>query len=174
MKTDRGTVSFDAIDNTVVSPGDIISVPYQEGKAFLSLPDREQQAESVEAASAEEDAVSEIEAASAEEVAVSETEAGVVTDSEAIPAAVNPTSDYVYTVYLFSTTSEKIAAQVNQKFQQAGHESRIIVPTKADVTSYRIAVTGFESRQAAQQYAESVTGTLGVTSTWIGRKRPDN
>ncbi len=160
-ETDRGTVSFDAADNTVVSPGDIISVPYQEGGAFLSLPDTGQQTESVEAASVEEDAVS-------------ETEAGAVTDSEAIPAAVDPTSDYVYTVYLFSTTSEKVADQVNQKFQQAGHESRIIVPTKADITSYRIAVTGFESHQAAQQYAESVTGTLGVSSTWIGRNRPGN
>ncbi len=160
-ETDRSTVSIDAIDNTVVLAGDIISVPYQAGDAFLSLPDRGQQAELVEAASVDEDAVS-------------ETEAGVVTDSEAIPAAVDPTSDYVYTVYLFSTTSEKVADQVNQKFQQAGHESRIIVPTKADITSYRIAVTGFESHQAAQQYAESVTGTLGVSSTWIGRNRPGN
>ena len=81
----------------------------------------------------------------------------------------DPTSDNVFTVYLFSTTSEEVADQVNQKFQQAGHESRIIVAIKANVTRYRIGVTGFESRQAAQQYAESITGSLGVTSTWIGR-----
>ena len=160
-ETNRGRVSIDASDNTVVLPGDIISVPSQEGDAFLSLPDRGQQAESVEAASVEEDAVS-------------ETEAGAVTDSEAIPAAVDSTSDYVYTLYMFSTTSEEVADQVNQKFQRAGHESRIIVTTKADVTRYRIVVTGFESRQAAQQYAESITGTLGVTSTWIGRGQPGN
>lgn len=41
-ETDRGMVSIDAADNTVVLPGDIISVPYQEGEAFLSLPDRGQ------------------------------------------------------------------------------------------------------------------------------------
>jgi hypothetical protein len=41
-ETDRGMVSIDATDNTVVLPGDIISVPYQEGEAFLSLPDRGQ------------------------------------------------------------------------------------------------------------------------------------
>jgi len=41
-ETDRGMVSIDAADNTVVLPGDIISVPYQEGEVFLSLPDRGQ------------------------------------------------------------------------------------------------------------------------------------
>lgn len=41
-ETDGGMVSIDATDNTVVLPGDIISVPYQEGEAFLSLPDRGQ------------------------------------------------------------------------------------------------------------------------------------
>ena len=41
-ETARGMVSIDATDNTVVLPGDIISVPYQEGEAFLSLPDRGQ------------------------------------------------------------------------------------------------------------------------------------
>jgi len=39
-ETDRGMVSIDADENTVVFPGDVISVPYQEGEAFLSLPDR--------------------------------------------------------------------------------------------------------------------------------------
>ena len=39
---DWRTVSFDATDNSFVLPGDIISVPYQEGEAFLSLPDRGQ------------------------------------------------------------------------------------------------------------------------------------
>ncbi len=39
---DWSTVSFDATDNSVVLPGDIISVPYQKGEAFLSLPDRGQ------------------------------------------------------------------------------------------------------------------------------------
>ncbi|MDX1417490.1 MAG: polysaccharide biosynthesis/export family protein [Candidatus Promineifilaceae bacterium] len=41
-ETDRGMVSIDATDNTAVLPGDVISVPYQEGEAFLSLPDRVQ------------------------------------------------------------------------------------------------------------------------------------
>jgi len=41
-ETGWSSVSFDAIDNTAVLPGDIISVPYQEGDAFLSLPDRGQ------------------------------------------------------------------------------------------------------------------------------------
>ena len=157
-ETDHGTVSFDAADNTLVSPGDIISVPYREGGAFWSLQDRERQAGPVEAVSAKAGVVS-------------ESEAGPTNDAEPIPAVVNPAGDYVYTLYLFSTTSEKVADEVNQKFQQAGHESRIIVASKADVTSYRIVVSGFESRQAAQQYAESITGQFGVTDTWIGRKR---
>jgi hypothetical protein len=41
-ETGEGTVSFDATRDTVVLPGDIIAVPYQEGEAFLSLPDRVQ------------------------------------------------------------------------------------------------------------------------------------
>lgn len=36
------TVSFDATDNTLVLPGDIISIPNQEGEAYLSLPERAQ------------------------------------------------------------------------------------------------------------------------------------
>jgi len=41
-ETDSGTESFDATNNTAVLPGDIVLVPYQEGEAFLSLPDRGQ------------------------------------------------------------------------------------------------------------------------------------
>ena len=41
-ETDGDTVSFDATDDSVVLPGDIISVPYQEGEALLLLPERVQ------------------------------------------------------------------------------------------------------------------------------------
>ena len=41
-ETDGDAVSFDATDNTLVLPGDIISVPNQDGEAYLSLPDRAQ------------------------------------------------------------------------------------------------------------------------------------
>jgi hypothetical protein len=36
-------------------------------------------------------------------------------------------SGYIYTVYLFSTRAEDVAEEVNRKFQEAGHDTRIYV-----------------------------------------------
>lgn len=41
-ETGDGTVTIDANDNTAVLPGDVVSVPYQEGDVYLSLPGRAQ------------------------------------------------------------------------------------------------------------------------------------
>jgi len=78
-------------------------------------------------------------------------------------------SDYIYTVYLFSTRSEEVAEQVNQRFQQAGHDTRIFGSTSGSVLRYRVVASGFESKQAATNFSDAIVGTLGVTQTWIGR-----
>jgi len=93
--------------------------------------------------------------------------------SEAAAEPATKASDYVYTVYLFSTRSEEVAEQVNKKFEQAGHESRILVRKDEDPIRYRIAVSGFESRQSANEFADSMVGKLGIRDTWIGKDRPD-
>jgi len=93
---------------------------------------------------------------------------------ESKPAIEENSSSYIYTVYLFSTRSEEVANEANQRFQSAGHESEIIVTGKDDTTRYRVAVSGFESRQSAQEFSNSVVGKLGIRDTWIGRDRQAN
>ena len=98
-------------------------------------------------------------------------------DSETVEAETDPAkkaSAYTYTVYLFSTRSEEVADEVNQRFQQAGHKSRILVNENDSPIRYRIAVPGFESRQSALDFADSVVGKLGIKDTWIGKDRPDS
>lgn len=80
-------------------------------------------------------------------------------------------SGYIYTVYLFSTKSEESASKVNQKFQKAGHQSEIIVVGQGASTRYRVGVSGFETRQAARKFSNSVIGKLGISSTWIGAEK---
>jgi cell division septation protein DedD len=82
----------------------------------------------------------------------------------------NKVSDYIYTVYLFSSRSEEAAGQVNQKFQKAGHDTQIFASETSSGSRYRVAVSGFESRQAAKNFSDTVVGTLGVTGTWIGQE----
>ncbi len=89
---------------------------------------------------------------------------------EAAPAA--GTSGFVYTVYLFSTRSDEVAERVNKKFQQAGHQTRILIRENENPVRYRIAVPGFESRQSASEFADSIVGKLGIRDTWIGKDRP--
>ena len=79
------------------------------------------------------------------------------------------TSAYIYTVYLFSTRDEEVAQQVNQRFLKAGHDTRIIESTASSTVRYRVAASGFESNQAAKEFANSIVGKLGVSDTWIGR-----
>ena len=84
-----------------------------------------------------------------------------------------PTTDenepnYIYTVYLFSTRDEDVANEVNQRFQTAGHKSEIIINGKDSSLRYRIAVSGFKSRQSAKEFSGSVVGKLGISDTWIG------
>jgi hypothetical protein len=80
-------------------------------------------------------------------------------------------SAYIYTVYLFSTRSEEVAEQVNRKFQGAGHDTQIFVSGTGAESRYRIAVSGFESKQTANNFSDSIVRKLGVTGTWIGRER---
>ena len=94
--------------------------------------------------------------------------------NEKTPTANENTAGYIYTVYLFSTHLEDVANQVNQKFQKAGHQSKIIVTGKDPSIRYRIAVSGFESLQSAQEYSNSVVGKLGISDTWIGKERTNN
>jgi cell division septation protein DedD len=84
------------------------------------------------------------------------------------------TDNYIYTVYLFSTRSEDVANEVNQRFQKAGHKSKIISSGKEPSLRYRIAVSGFESRQSAQDFSSSMVGKLGISDTWIGKERTNN
>ena len=76
---------------------------------------------------------------------------------------------HVYTVYLFSTGSAEVAERVNNEFQKAGYDTHIYEVISGLVSRYRIAVSGFESRQAATTFSDSVVGKLGITETWIGR-----
>jgi hypothetical protein len=79
-------------------------------------------------------------------------------------------SAYIYTVYLFSARSEEVAEQANQRFRKAGHDAQIYASETDSGSRYRVAVTGFESDQAARNYADSVVGTLGISGTWIGKE----
>jgi RND family efflux transporter MFP subunit len=101
-------------------------------------------------------------------------ESGVATISEG-RSAVSPepagddASAYIYTVYLFSTRSEEVANQVNERFQDQGHPTEILISENDGSVRYRIGVTGFESLQSANGYSASIVGTLGVSKTWIGK-----
>jgi hypothetical protein len=79
-------------------------------------------------------------------------------------------SGYIYTVYLFSSQYQEVAEQVNQEFRQAGHDTQIFASETSSGSRYRVAVSGFESRQAAKNFSDTVVGTLGVTGTWIGQE----
>jgi hypothetical protein len=83
----------------------------------------------------------------------------------------NEVSSYIYTVYLFSTRDADVAERVNRKFQQAGHDTRILESTSGSVLYYRVAAPGFESNQAAKNFSDAIVGTLGVKQTWIGKEK---
>jgi hypothetical protein len=94
----------------------------------------------------------------------------ILTATQPETAEQDTVSAYIYTVYLFSTRAEEIAEQVNQKFQGAGHDTQIFVSGAGAEARYRIAVSGFESKQTADNFSDSIVGKLGVTGTWIGRE----
>ncbi len=94
-----------------------------------------------------------------------------IATEESQPTPIENAPNYIYTVYLFSTRDEDVANEVNKRFQAAGHESEIIVNGKDSSKSYRIAVSGFKSRQSAQEFSSSVVGRLGISGTWIGKER---
>ena len=99
----------------------------------------------------------------------------VVTDGlkAAAPGTVpqDEVSGYIYTVYLFSTRDEEVAEEINRRFQQAGHDTRIVETTTGSVLRYRVVAPGFESSQAAKNFSDAIVGTLGVTQTWIGKEK---
>jgi hypothetical protein len=79
-------------------------------------------------------------------------------------------SDYIFKVYLFSSRTEEVAQQVSQKLQEAGHDTQVYIGTIGAELRFRVAISGFETRQAAKNYSDSVVGTLGVTETWIRKE----
>jgi len=81
----------------------------------------------------------------------------------------NEVSIYIYTVYLFSTRDEEIAEQINRRFQKAGYDTQIFESTTSSILRYRVAAPGFESKQEARKFSDSIVGKLGVTETWIGK-----
>ncbi len=81
----------------------------------------------------------------------------------------NEVSIYIYTVYLFSTRDEEIAGQINRRFQKAGYDTQIFKSTTSSILRYRVAASGFESKQEARKFSDSIVGRLGVTETWIGK-----
>ncbi len=87
------------------------------------------------------------------------------------PAGSGAAGTYVYTVYLFSTRSQEVASEVNQKLMDAGHKTLIISSEDGAATRYRIAVSDFSSRQAAQDFAAAIVGKYGIADTWIGRQK---
>ena len=94
--------------------------------------------------------------------------------NESKPATDENTSGYIYTVYLFSTRSDEAANEANQRFQKAGHKSKIITNGKEPSIRYRVAVSGFETRQSAEDFSSSMVGKLGISDTWIGKERRNN
>jgi len=108
-----------------------------------------------------------------------DTEEGIAATEDTATNASDPQpeeaqNNYIYTVYLFSTGSEDVANEANQRFQKAGHESKIITNGKEPSIRYRVAVSGFESRQSAKDFSNSVVGKLGISDTWIGKERTNN
>ncbi|MCP4874863.1 MAG: hypothetical protein GY896_05215 [Gammaproteobacteria bacterium] len=90
---------------------------------------------------------------------------------DASQATSDENSDYNYTVYLFSTRSQEIADQVNRKFHKADLDTQIYVSEDVSVTRFRIVMTGFNSRHAAEVFSDSIVGQLGIKDTWIGRSK---
>ncbi|UCH40692.1 MAG: hypothetical protein JSU67_03065, partial [Gammaproteobacteria bacterium] len=87
-----------------------------------------------------------------QEIAASAEEPSQLESADETATAENETTDQsasgssIYTVYLFSTRSEEAALEANQRFQLAGHDTRIVINEKEEPIRYRIAVSGFTSR----------------------------
>lgn len=143
---------------TLLNPGAAASIALQEDNPFIT-----------EAAAAAETAL-EI-TATVQEDSISDDE---IATKQSVPAIEQNLSDYIYTVYLFSTGSEEVANEVNLRFQKAGHKSIIIAIGAEPTIRYRIAVSDFKSRQSAEDFASSVVGKLGISDTWIGKDRNSN
>ncbi len=88
-------------------------------------------------------------------------------DSESPAELAGPVE--TFSVYLFSSRSPDAAGGVNQQFRSAGFDSQVIKVSDGSEFRYRVAVSGFPSREAAQKFADSIVGRLGISETWIGR-----
>lgn len=95
-----------------------------------------------------------------------------ITIVEAETTTHDEVSAYIYTVYVFSTRSAGAAGRVNREFQKAGHDTQVFASESGSVTYYRVGVSGFATRPAAQNFSDSVVGILGVKDTWIGKDKP--
>ncbi len=78
---------------------------------------------------------------------------------------------FEYIVYLFSTRSEETAEKTSRKFQESGYKTHIYEHENDEVTNYRVALPGFETKQAAEDFSQSIIGKLGVRDTWIDKER---
>ena len=127
-----------------------------------------------QAAAAEVDAAAGVDAGSHSGAANTETAPADETGTTPVASAEaggGVKSTYSYTVYLFSTGSQRVADEVNQQLHDAGHDTRIIVTGNDSETRYRIAMPGFENRDEAEVFAAAMLGNYGIGSTWIGRQK---
>ena len=88
---------------------------------------------------------------------------------KADPVPREASTEYEYTVYLFSTRSVEIADKTNKRFQEAGYQTQIYEHDTDGVIRYRIALPGFETRLAAKEFSDLIIGKLGVSDTWVGK-----
>ncbi len=105
--------------------------------------------------------------ATAGEARLAENQADALGSSENGEPLAGPVE--VFSVYLFSSRSADAADDVNQRFRGAGFESQVVQVSDGAETRYRVAVSGFPSRRAAQNFADAIVGRLGISDTWIGR-----
>jgi cell division septation protein DedD len=74
-----------------------------------------------------------------------------------------------WAINLASYTSRSIAERMLARFRQQEIAAELVTAVVNDATVYRVRITGFESRQAAFQHAESLQERLGIGDVWITR-----
>ena len=96
-----------------------------------------------------------------------------VIDSLPEPALEKGKPEHIYTVYLFSGSSEESAQNANRMFLDAKYKTQVITSADGGIIRYRVGASGFKSRQAAQSFSSSIVGKLGVKDTWIRKEESD-
>lgn len=75
----------------------------------------------------------------------------------------------VFKVYLYSSRSYDSATEVNKRFRNAGHDSKVVQDADDKGSLFRVAVSGFETLSAARAFIENVALNLGVPDAWVAR-----